>query len=362
MLKRRILFVLWCIFTIIYFFMRADTASILLILFTVITVIFSYLLALSVRKNVSVSLSVPEVVSKYQKGCLKIELKNLSKIPVFFGVAVLHCQNQLTGSHKKIDASFYLGSKETDFIEIELESLYCGKMQIFVNELKFADIFGVFTIKNKTEASDELLIIPSDEKVENKNLEYAMMADKGKIAGSEKFGIVEYTPEMSYRLIHWKLSSKLDDMLARAEEKIGAVYSSIFIETSIEETHSSLYSKVVDERLEMAYLTSKNMCELNIGHKFIFYSDEEKCFKEIAVCNTDDLYKALYTLLGIKFVIKDSLSFNEYTPQNNEAMLSITAYITDELSYKQEDVSDGQGFIPIYKETKTEYKEENVPG
>ena len=352
MLKRRIIFGIWCLFILAYFLFAFRPLAAFFILFTFFLTVGSYISAGFAKKYLSFQIEAPEFIGKEKKRLLKIKLKNGSVFTIFFGRVYLKCRNVLTKEEQSIEAVFYLGPKETDTLLIEIGSIHCGKVEIQLERLSCMDIFGVFSSKKNVNVSECVYIVPDYDLIDNKRLDHAMSAENGSARGNEKTELTEYTPEMSYRYIHWKLSSKTEDIFARDDNRAGVVFSNIFIETAVNENYLERFAEIADERIEMAYLTSANMCNMGIPHKIIFYSDKDRFFKEISIADINVLQQALYILLEIKFETGSQPTFNNYDPVNDEETVRFTAYVTDELSYDREGLSDEQWLIPVYRNSK----------
>ena len=349
MLKRRILFSLWCLFVILYLCFAWNAAAVFLLTATVLIFAVSALEAVLVRKKLSFRISGPEQMSKGTRTALKLQVANGSLFPVFRGRGVFQSRNTMTGETQETEVHFYLGPKETDTITLELGSVHCGKVQLYLTGVCCMDLFGVFSAKSKTEESEEVFVVPSYDRIAFQNTAYAMQAENGRNKGNEKSEITAYTEQMSYRYIHWKLSTKTEDIFARDDNRAGMVYSGIFIETSIDENSKAQFAEIADERMETAYQLSADLCSMGIPHKFIFYAEAEEAFQEISVTDNQMLQQALYALLDIRFRISDRPSLEEFDPVRTEEAVSIMAYVTDTLSYDQGELPNEQWIIPVCK-------------
>ncbi len=349
MLKRRILFSLWCLLVILYLCFAWNAAAVFLLTATALVFAVSALGAVLVRKKLSFRISGPEQMSKGSKTTLKLHVANGAILPVFRGRCIFRSRNTLTEEVQETEVSFYLGPKETDTITLELGSVHCGKVQLCLTGVCCMDLFGVFSARMPAEETEEIYVVPAYDRIAFQNTAYAMQAENGRNRGNEKTEITAYTEQMSYRYIHWKLSTKTEDIFARDDNRAGMVYSGIFIETSIDESSEAQFAEIADERIETAYQLSADLCNMGIPHKFIFYAEAEAAFQEISVTDHQVLQQALYALLDIRFRISDRHSLRDFDPVRTEEAVSIMAYVTDALSCDQGELPNEQWIIPVCK-------------
>lgn len=157
MLKRRIVFSLWCIFILVNLFLHFNTASVILLFFTLILTAFSILSAYMGRKNITVNMSTDESVKACENAEVKIEVISNSYLPVFNGVMPVKCRNN--EDEQLINAGFYTGLKGVNVIELEFKTEIPGEYELTLCELICTDIFGIVKFSKAVENNDAIKIM-----------------------------------------------------------------------------------------------------------------------------------------------------------------------------------------------------------
>lgn len=137
---------------------------------------------------------------------------------------VLHVENELTGeeSESLLKADTTARGYAGDF---SLKSEYSGRLRVTVKKLVLYDFFGMIPIITDRSAVAKFTVYPDIFPLEPDPQLLANFAEDGDVFQenrpgndpSEVFQLREYVPGDRIRKIHWKLSSKIDQLIVRDE-------------------------------------------------------------------------------------------------------------------------------------------------
>ena len=167
-------------------------------------------------KKLSICWTAPGVTQKKKPFTLGIRLESKTGLPMGKTVAYLRLTNTATGELQRKRISFRGSGEYT------LESAFCGCIECKAESLWCYDLFGVLPVKLSCKQKKRILVMPDTFPVEVSSVltqsrleasEYA--PDQKGYDRSETFQLREYAPGDSLQQIHWKLSSKLGDLMVR---------------------------------------------------------------------------------------------------------------------------------------------------
>lgn len=155
---------------------------------------------------------------------LHIKVENTGLVPLSMGQLLLLCENQLTGQADRVKVRFRLGSFGKAECVLHLQSNTCGRLNLRVKRFGCYDALGLFQVKGKfLNEPPEVLVLPEVyslscgfTKVESSDYESSTFSKhRPGDDPSEVFGIREYRPGDLQRSIHWKLSSKQEQLIVK---------------------------------------------------------------------------------------------------------------------------------------------------
>lgn len=193
-------------------------------LFVLILPVVLFLLSLLASRKLSVELASEESsVIREQDATVFLRIKNASHLPLSRVKIKLTIENQLL--HDKQEVVFMVPARELhqDSITWRFTSKYSGMVHLSIKKIVSFDYFGLFAFSKPSDQAIHLFFLPITHFLAsplNIQSDFQMESDvysssKPGDDSSETFGIREYRPGDSPRAIHWKLSSKLDQVLIR---------------------------------------------------------------------------------------------------------------------------------------------------
>ncbi len=151
-----------------------------------------------------------------------LQLRNRSLIPVSNAEIQLEYGSNLEGAAHRMKLGVSLLSLNTQKVKLTFHAGTCGMMEMRLCSVKIYDPLRLFSQTIRFRASDTFLVMPEcmeleltehqfSEAAEEDNPEYSK--NKSGDDPSEVFEIHEYRSGDAVSRIHWKLSSKLDELM-----------------------------------------------------------------------------------------------------------------------------------------------------
>ncbi len=173
-----------------------------------------------VRRHIRVQLQIPTTTSKNSAVMVDVELKNDSILPVLKAYCKVRLVNDLTGETETVTLPMSVGAKEKSAHTFLLESACCGRLYVSAEHVVLMDYFGLIPLKADVNASGRMTVLPEMFSVETMLRPYYYDSDDGSVQKkgddrSEIYQLREYQRGDDVRQIHWKLSSKLDQLIYR---------------------------------------------------------------------------------------------------------------------------------------------------
>lgn len=227
MRKRVVLsFLTWiCIWILlgILFLWQMGPFAVAAILFWTILPLVSWGLNLYSKKQIRVSIKTPAMASKKQEIQGTFVVKNKGRLPIGCIYCKAEMKNRLTGECKTQWIVLSAAAKDRTEKSFQFSCEYCGYVVIKIEELYLMDWFGFLPVRVKTEAVSKCSVVPdtfsldillSISTAQSSDSDSWSQVQKGNDY-SEVFAIREYVPGDSLKQIHWKLSSKLNELLVK---------------------------------------------------------------------------------------------------------------------------------------------------
>lgn len=231
-----------------------------------------------------VQISVKEkakVVDRKQEGTLLISVTNQSILPVPKAVLELEVKNSFEQAYTPYSIPVTLVGKQGKDIPLIIKSEHVGVLTVRMKQLVMWDYLQLFFLRKKINAVVKVTATPilssdilAGEDV-TKGLEDTneTLMQKGEDA-SEIFEIREYQNGDKLHKIHWKLTSKLDQIMVKefSEEKCKKV--TILLDLSSHGSSNPL--RVMDTLFDVALTLSTQLAMGGIAHKILWYSEREQ--------------------------------------------------------------------------------------
>lgn len=183
----------------------------------IIVPVLSWSLLWIMRGKLRLELSAPAIAQKGEVIRIAARLTNSSVLPMGRLELTVSVENSITGQHlrKKIPCS--------ELEAWELKSEFCGCLYIRIEKVHLYDLFGLLWVNLRKPKDRRVVIMPETFPVliqqdfypapANDCQDYA--PDRKGQDRTETYQVRSYVPGDSLAQIHWKLSSKLDQLMVR---------------------------------------------------------------------------------------------------------------------------------------------------
>ena len=217
MLRPRLTYSISLIIAFALHMVYAEYASYYILLALLALPVLSLLLCLLAAFFTRLSLSLPEMAPALSPVVLEVQVRSRFPLPLSRISITYSRQNLFTGetgeaAHLYCDAGVY---KQ----EVELSGAHCGRCQVCVTRVKIHDYLGLFALPLRRPLPAVYLSMPRSQSPQPpfcpEDLIPRRMMPKPGGGFAEEHELRGYRDGDAVAAIHWKLSSKLDELIIR---------------------------------------------------------------------------------------------------------------------------------------------------
>ena len=348
MIKSRIIWVLCLISALILFFFADELYALIFLITVVLMPVLMILLNLITAHQVAVTLTTPALGEKKQSLSCTLTAQNKGYIPVSPVRCQLEFSNLLTGEVMVQEILFPLGAQVKRDIAVVFESDYCGIAKAQLRMLKVYDTFGITAVDITGGEQCEIAVLPAmfaTHLTVSSHLAKDVEADEysPERAGadpSETFAIREYQPGDNLRRIHWKLSSKFDELLVK-EPGLPVRHSfMLLLETSFKGAKGPP-AIVCDALIEITLSLAQAMVNEEIVYDIGWQDYDSGNFFRATIKSAEELTGVVNRLLHIRYQEDDHDAFSyfadEYSEHHFEHLIYVAPFLSDQLELVAEE-------------------------
>lgn len=283
-----------------YLFYSGYISFFLLALMLLLPVVSWILTFLASRKTtVQIAPAVPYAV-KREAFMLQITLHNGSIFPIAQTRLDFICENTLNRERRRETLLLPVSTGSEQTAEYSLISKYCGKVTAVLTQVTFYDYLGIFRLTHKANLSAEMFAAPAadypDVQIDSSGNPGIESSTYSKVKPgddpSEIFDIRPYRSGDRLRSVHWKLSSRLDELMVK--EFSLPTDSSVLLLTEL--MASDLDS--LDTVVETLASVSRFLTENELLHSAGWYGAEANEYFEVRIESDEDRAVFLNALLS----------------------------------------------------------------
>ncbi len=239
------------------------------------------LFSLPSMMGLQIGLISPERVMRGGDGKLILDFYNPRLLPVHSVTLHLEVRNRYTGT--KTRHNFIFRNLESSQSEVPLSTEECGELECTLLRFECRDALGIFSIRRRGHSVCSCTVMPPAVECDSPvNFDASLSTAtvlKPKYGGgfAEEHDLRAYRPGDTVNSVHWKLSSKMDELIVR--EALVPENSTIFV------VLSRIGEK--DRGLEVLRWLSRTLLEREEAHIIVADSlyhvtNEEECDQAIA--------------------------------------------------------------------------------
>lgn len=342
MLQSRVFGVIWLVFMITFFIFDDSYLGLLLL---ILTSVISVLLVLNMtftKNKLIFDIETKGTVHKNEPGKLTIQVRNKSLLPISKVEFTLEFENKLTHELETKQIAFSLNSKGIESINLAISSKYCGKVHISIKDIRFYDFLGIFTRLIDQHSQSELFILPEVYPIKFSideinagfaNSETNAINRRG-TDGLEVFGIKEYSPEDDLKHVHWKLTSKFDELIVKEMTEAVNYTFLILIDFNLKKSGDKNDPAIIDAMIDTFISTSEALLAKGYEHSIGWLNKEADVIQVENVSSTDQLTFLLKQILLLEQT-ENKMSLLEYfTDSTLQEYFSHLIYLTSEKGHE----------------------------
>lgn len=259
--------------------------------------------AACIRRKISTKIIMKkDVAEQGEELPVKIEVRNDSVFPVFVKVMFCH-QYMAEEKQQKSSYNVYLESKTSTDIDVKMTAECCGKMQLTIPKLKIFDFCGIFSLPQKTQEKQNIVVIPKPYPVtlvvSNRTKWFPIdgesyAQDRSGDDSAEIYEVREYRAGDRLQKVHWKLSAKEDSLYIKEfSYPIGAAVI-ILLEGSNPDTKKKAAGTCF---IEAVVSVSMALVEKDCAHYVIWKNKKDQEIQRVLIRDEEGFYGFLLSFL-----------------------------------------------------------------
>ncbi len=249
-------------------------------------------------------MSTVHIANKGEELPITIRLSNPTIFPVSYINLYLSYKNAYLPKKYKKTVAVSLDCRTKTSYVCSLTSEYAGNIIVSLEGIRFFDYLKLFSMKRKQTEEIKTAVLPTYYELEqnyltNKNSQLVESDNYSPVKKgddpSEVFEIREYREGDRLQRIHWKLSSKLNQLMIKDFSDPVNYCVLIFVDFGVPNQDNSLF--YIDAVLECALSLSYSFLLRKQLHILSWYDQEHGTCKRVHISDEKDLFEAVDGLL-----------------------------------------------------------------
>ncbi len=256
-----VLIVIGLLFSILY----DGIFSMLLFSILLLLPLTQFCLVHHVRRRLSVTLQVKQTeIGRGSPQQLYCTLQNKSRLPLNYCHTILELKNETAGEAEQLELQLPLQGNFSATVSFQFSSLHCGKLHIRVKSCRVMDYLHLFSCLVRRHTAVDCVVIPSEradglqmQAANRSEQEESVIYDPNRPGddNTELFGIREFQNTDNPKRIHWKRSSREENLFVKEYSRPMEKQYCILIDRSQPEGQL-VTSAQVDAQMECAHALS----------------------------------------------------------------------------------------------------------
>lgn len=300
--------------------------------------LFTFVFGLLASRKISAGVKAVSKSALPNNGVkLAVVLKNNSFIPVSAVNITVEIESVTDSAYVKRKIRTALSAKETESVYLGLSSRHCTVLNCRIKKVRCCDAFGLFSYKIRTEkGEDSIVIMP-------KTLKNGLNISKSNYSvtesdtysetqkgddSSQVFDVRDYVPGDDIRRIHWRLSSKQDNMIVKEFSRPIADKCVVLLESGLINGSSEDSFCRIDKILSAFITLADKIIASEQSISVQWHSAEKEILLAYDIHSREEIYSVVKLFLCEKFSEKASVSVNNFKNYNSNLSSEIY-YIYD---------------------------------
>lgn len=215
--------------------------------------------------------------------------------------------NHVTGEKNNEVFDVAVNGRTTESIPFHLESIYCGKISIKLENMQFYDFLGFFSTLVNSQEETHIYVLPDTFPIAMNLINHLIdhedqdvdSLSKTRANHGELTGIKEYVIGDNLKQVHWKLTSKFDEMIVKELTESIDQSLLILLETSIVDGEVKDKSDVADAIMEAYISISRSLIDNEQIHRIGWFDHEMNQTRIEHISSHDQITQLLPSLLTL---------------------------------------------------------------
>lgn len=250
-------------------------------------------------QHIGISLRAPaEDMHKKEEFLVHVVLENPTWFPLVNATACVQISNSFYAVQGEHELNMPVRAHGTMEITYPIVMEQCGHFVMRVSSIQCMDLLGIYTVTVPLDQTAECLVLPDAQVREQeagnlyqKGVREAMESKEKGYDFSEISGIREYIPGDKLQNIHWKLSSKKDELMVKERVSVSAMQLHVVVELVENE------SVQTEGVLELADGITKALVRQNLPFTVHYYSVLQANMQQMYIGNEVERKQWLELLL-----------------------------------------------------------------
>lgn len=351
--KNRILIGLIWFFLLLVFLFQNSFKPVVVIAFFTIFIITELLGFIFSKKTYTLSTHITGDLTNASKikGYVTLTTPNfflLNKVVVKVSLV-----NQLTNDSVEKKLVFFSTRKEKQEIEFELNSTYCGNLQLNIQSVKFSDLLGLIELKGQGTVTEEAIVIfPQTASFEltapnyfSHSEQVSLVATQNLVKQGDMFDFKTYEVGDPVKNIHWKLSMKEQELIVRELSEEAALKQLVILETNFLKDSTHVTGDVLHAMIATFVSIVEEMCANHQPISIGWFSQSSQTIKVETISSREDLKIIEKCLADISYQENTHLVWHDLEENMNQVSYSRIIYICPEGT--KENVNEFPQTVPI---------------
>ena len=295
---------IWLLYAGIFFIFSASAFSLIFVIASAVLIIWLFYSVYLVRNKLNCKIETPNHITKNEQTVWQVTFNNYSKLPIAAMKITVIFEYRFTKRQESKTFQMAIPANKEATFNVEMKHLYSGAMSARIAVVEMQDALGLFRMTQTVECEQSTVILPSpfimsrQKSIQQQPAFYSVSAASAIHSNGEELAELKvYAPGDPVKRIHWKLSSKLDELfIKQLEVPAGnrAVMTLDFTSFNQEiEVYDQLIETVGNQLFSFLYSGREIQFALyNNGWQFKTIGNELEaidCIKEILLKEQSDL-------------------------------------------------------------------------
>lgn len=336
MVITKILFLLLIVICIFFYILYVWNFSLILLIIFVTLPVVMFVTTLITKLSTKTEFAVQsKTTPKNTSFPVQLCITNNSIFPVGKAEAHIEYYNIFNNQINEFELLFPLQARNTQRVTFQLSSKYCGILKIRSVYINIYDPLRMFRFRTGKNITTEIVVMPEIHEINgaidytDREIEESSVFSENTAGDdpSEVFDLRDYVMGDKLNRIHWKLSSKKDELIVKDYSMPVDVPCMLFLNLKCYED-SEYTLPVFDTLVETLISVSQFLIENERIHTIVYYNASMREFCETDITSPEIL---AHTVKNLILSISDNLYCEppeKYFQTNSNISLSSFTFIT----------------------------------